>query len=534
VRRACSSWLAALTIAACLLASVAQRSAQAQNIGPLPDSVKAINSMLPVGKPPLVTPQVVANFVLPYAQIADDAYAKGTELPSGFKHTVTKVFGPNGETVETIIAFAGTENWEDIKTDVNLATNVIDQQVIDAMKVVLGAAQAQSGRITVVGHSLGGTLALIAAKISPQVQVIAINPYSVPAWIDASISFGRVNNNVLVTGDSWDLVHRLGNLSVELGLGNLGVAHARTYPGGFPGAATYFFETSYNCFENPLCHRLPPLIGDLKRIVGPEGNSNLIDATAIANEAASQKVASQTYINEAIKARNAHIAALERRIAEFQGPLAICTSALKAGQTCGLITRHIDLLEHDIAAIKREILYLKGVFESKRNQGIIFADAVKAMLQWRQGTSSATSHSFLDLLGSYLFESSTQHLVAKDYNVCKYYGCSHPSYPIVRDVSPLALPSFFSGVGVFTTGLGSVSVPYMGSLLAPQTVGGTFNIPAFPGYGGQFIGFVDRTFRVQGVWQDNINREGVYTGSVTPNLDKVLGTFQCTKPAGGC
>lgn len=65
---------------------------------------------------------------------------------------------------ELIVAYRGTESWEDIKADLNIGVGNVPDQFVPAMELFEKAQQVKSlSKIIVTGHSLGGGLAQLVS-----------------------------------------------------------------------------------------------------------------------------------------------------------------------------------------------------------------------------------------------------------------------------------------------------------------------------------------------------------------------------------
>lgn len=130
--------------------------------------------------------------VIQYAELADAVYAQGAPPPwhrlddaelqaaglssstfedpnSGFKAALFR----NQSTGEFVLAFAGTEDAKDWRTNCNQGMGNLDAQYQQAIQLGVAVTDAV-GDTTMVGHSLGGGLAA-AASIASRSQGVTFN-----------------------------------------------------------------------------------------------------------------------------------------------------------------------------------------------------------------------------------------------------------------------------------------------------------------------------------------------------------------------
>ena len=91
----------------------------------------------------------------PFKRLADAAIMAHS---SGFQGAIYEC----GD--EWIVAYRGTESWEDIKADLNIGVGNVPDQFVPAMELFEKAQQVKSlSKIIVTGHSLGGGLAQLVS-----------------------------------------------------------------------------------------------------------------------------------------------------------------------------------------------------------------------------------------------------------------------------------------------------------------------------------------------------------------------------------
>ncbi|MHB8760672.1 MAG: Mbeg1-like protein, partial [Thiobacillus sp.] len=150
--------------------------------------------------------------ILTYANLSNAAYGKGT-IPIGW--TLLKTSPPsdtgfaaiavrNEATGEVIIAYRGTDGWNDItNADLQLALqNDVPKQYPEAAAFYTDVKNEYGSNITITGHSLGGALAQLVAAITgvpaytynaPGVEAIYQTLPDVNEGVTAA-SFTNINN----------------------------------------------------------------------------------------------------------------------------------------------------------------------------------------------------------------------------------------------------------------------------------------------------------------------------------------------------
>jgi len=112
----------------------------------------------------------------------------------------TYVYGVNGQYTEAVIAFRGTEDWEDWPANLSAAFGFQPKQYKLARgyvpRLIESLTDANAGiKIYAVGHSLGGGLAQQAGYLSKGIsEVITFNPSPVTNWSYLRMG-GDVENN---------------------------------------------------------------------------------------------------------------------------------------------------------------------------------------------------------------------------------------------------------------------------------------------------------------------------------------------------
>ncbi len=141
----------------------------------------------------------------PFKRLADAAVM---EHSSGFQGAIYEC----GDT--WIVAYRGTESWEDVKADVNIGAGNVPGQFVPAMQLFEKAQQVKSlSKIIVTGHSLGGGLAQLvsANKVALGVTFNAPGMAGMAKKL-AGKGYSFHSANVLNVVLKWDPVSDFGTL----------------------------------------------------------------------------------------------------------------------------------------------------------------------------------------------------------------------------------------------------------------------------------------------------------------------------------
>lgn len=140
-----------------------------------------------------------------FKRLADAAVM---EHSSGFQGAIYEV----GD--EWIVAYRGTESWEDVKADLNIGVGNVPDQFAPAMRLFEKAQQVKSlSKIIVTGHSLGGGLAQLVSANKVALGV-TFNPPGMAGMSKqlAGKGFSFHSANVLNVVLKWDPVSDFGTL----------------------------------------------------------------------------------------------------------------------------------------------------------------------------------------------------------------------------------------------------------------------------------------------------------------------------------
>ena len=115
---------------------------------------------------------------------------------------------------EWIVAYRGTESWEDVKADINIGLGNVPDQFTPAMELFKRAKQVKSlSKIIVTGHSLGGGLAQLVSAHTVALGV-TFNPPGMAGMAKklAAKGYSFHSANVLNVVLRWDPVSDFGTL----------------------------------------------------------------------------------------------------------------------------------------------------------------------------------------------------------------------------------------------------------------------------------------------------------------------------------
>ncbi len=141
----------------------------------------------------------------PFKRLADAAVM---EHSSGFQGAIYEC----GD--EWIVAYRGTESWEDVKADMNIGVGNVPGQFVPAMQLFEKAQQVKNlSKIIVTGHSLGGGLAQLVSANKVALGV-TFNPPGMAGMARklASKGYSFHSANVLNVVLKWDPVSDFGTL----------------------------------------------------------------------------------------------------------------------------------------------------------------------------------------------------------------------------------------------------------------------------------------------------------------------------------
>ncbi len=153
------------------------------------------------GHPDAIKAKQGANF----KRLADAAVM---EHHSGFQGAIYEC----GD--EWIVAYRGTESWEDVKADINIGLGNVPDQFVPAMQLFEQAQQVKGlSKIIVTGHSLGGGLAQLVSANKVALGV-TFNPPGMAGMAKklAGKGYSFHSANVLNVVLRWDPVSEVGTL----------------------------------------------------------------------------------------------------------------------------------------------------------------------------------------------------------------------------------------------------------------------------------------------------------------------------------
>lgn len=140
-----------------------------------------------------------------FKRLADAAVM---EHSSGFQGAIYEC----GDT--WIVAYRGTESWEDVKADINIGIGSVPDQFTPAMQLFEKAEQVKGiSKIIITGHSLGGGLTQLVSANKVALGV-TFNPPGMAGMARklASKGYSFHSANVLNVVLRWDPVSEVGTL----------------------------------------------------------------------------------------------------------------------------------------------------------------------------------------------------------------------------------------------------------------------------------------------------------------------------------
>lgn len=141
----------------------------------------------------------------PFKRLADAAVM---EHSSGFQGAIYEC----GDT--WIVAYRGTESWDDVKADLNIGVGNVPGQFVPAMQLFEKAQQIKNlSKIIVTGHSLGGGLAQLVSANKVALGV-TFNPPGMAGMAKklSGKGYSFHSANVLNVVLRWDPVSEVGTL----------------------------------------------------------------------------------------------------------------------------------------------------------------------------------------------------------------------------------------------------------------------------------------------------------------------------------